>query len=170
MRSLICIDEPHVVLDQEDRHAAIADAPDQLDQLALLARVHPGRRFVEQQQLRLARERARDLEPALHPVGQVARVLLGDALEPDEAQQFARALAHAPLFGALRAACAAASRAAFARMPRVLAGHHVVERRHEREQPDVLKRARDAAGARSRSSAAAEIVRPSNAIRPLLGA
>ena len=44
--------------------------------VAALLRVHAGRRLVEQQQLRLGRERPRHLEPALVAVAQVARVLL----------------------------------------------------------------------------------------------
>ena len=66
-------------------------------------RVHPRGRLVEQQQLRFARQRARDLEPALHAVGEVARVLLGDVFEPDETQQLA---APARARAAPRARCA----------------------------------------------------------------
>ena len=44
--------QPHVVLDQQDRQAAVADALDVGHQFAGLARVHAGGRFVEQQQAR----------------------------------------------------------------------------------------------------------------------
>ena len=69
-------DHPHVVLDEQDRDAQLpADAGDEVGHLAGLDRVHAGRRLVEQQEARLAGERAGDLQAALVAVGQVARHL-----------------------------------------------------------------------------------------------
>ena len=90
---------------------------DQPDQIALLARVHAGGGLVEQQQLRIARERARDLEPALEAVGEVARVRARRrARGRRSAAVRARARATARSSRALRAACAAANRTRFACM------------------------------------------------------
>ena len=75
---------------------------------ARLLRVHAGGRLVEQQQLRLGRERPGDLEPALVAVGEVARVVLLGALRQAarSASSSARLLARlAPPRGAA-AACA----------------------------------------------------------------
>ena len=51
--------------------------------------VHPGRRLVQQQHLRLQRERPGDLEPALVAVGQVAGVARRRAADADEVEQLA---------------------------------------------------------------------------------
>ena len=62
------LDHVHVVLDHEDRVAPLlAQAADQLGDLERLVRVHPRGRLVEEEQARLRRHGARDLEPA--PVG-----------------------------------------------------------------------------------------------------
>ena len=58
-----------------------------------LLRVHAGRRLVEQQQLRVGRERARDLEPALVAVREVPGAVLVAARQPAVDEQLARALA-----------------------------------------------------------------------------
>ena len=67
---------------------SVAQLLHQLAQLLGLLRVHARGRLVEQQQLRVRRQRARDLEPALVAVGQVHREL-AVALEADEVQQLA---------------------------------------------------------------------------------
>ena len=53
------------VLDDDAGDAAIANAQHQLDRIAYLGRVQARHHLVQQQQLRLGRERARHLEPAL---------------------------------------------------------------------------------------------------------
>ena len=74
-----------------------------VDQLGLLALGEAGRRLVEQQQLRLGRERARDLDAALVAVGEGRRIalplVLGDA---DEAQALAGDVADARFLAPLR--------------------------------------------------------------------
>src|SRR5437879_4914821 len=55
-------DEPHEVLDHQDRGAAVADTLDQPDRLHDLRRGQPRVDLVEEQQPRAGRERARQLE------------------------------------------------------------------------------------------------------------
>ena len=55
----------------------IADRADQVAELTLLGRIETGGRFVEQEDLRLGGHGARNLEPALEAVGQVARRVVG---------------------------------------------------------------------------------------------
>ena len=65
------------MLDHEDRVAELlAELADQLRDLVRLDRVHPGRGLVEQEQPRVRRHRARDLEPAAVRVGERVRGLV----------------------------------------------------------------------------------------------
>ena len=65
------LDDVHVVLDHEDRVAALlAQARDQLGDLVGLVGVHPRRRLVEQQHPRAGRHRPRDLEAPAVRVGE----------------------------------------------------------------------------------------------------
>ena len=67
-----------------------------------LLRVHAGGRLVEQQQLRLGRQRTRDLQPALVAVGEVLGELVVDRPRPAVAQQLARLLVGLALLAADR--------------------------------------------------------------------
>src|SRR5438093_1353365 len=90
----------HVVLDQEYRQLELApERADQRGEVLGLARVHPRRRLVEQQQARLGGERARDLQAPLIAVRQVAREVLRLAVEADEREQLARPFPRPRLFG-----------------------------------------------------------------------
>ena len=83
-------DDAHVVLDEEDREAElVAELRDQARHLGGLVGVHAGRRLVEEQELRLARERARDLEAPLVAVREVARQLLVAIRQADERHELA---------------------------------------------------------------------------------
>ena len=84
-------DDVHVVLDQDHRDAVLADLADEADQLLDVGRGQAGGGLVEQQQLRVEREGARDLEQALLAVGQVARFLGRERAEADELEQAERA-------------------------------------------------------------------------------
>jgi hypothetical protein len=64
----------HVVLDEDHGDAVVADLADDGHQLLDVGRGQAGGRLVEQQQLRVERQRARDLQQALLAVGQVARL------------------------------------------------------------------------------------------------
>jgi len=60
----------HRVLHEEDREAELLlDLLDQADELGFLGRVHAGRGLVQQEELRLCRQAADDLEAALLAVG-----------------------------------------------------------------------------------------------------
>ena len=81
-------DDAHVVLDEQDRQPSSSRMrPISAVIVARLDGVHARRRLVEQQQLRLAGQRARDLQPPLVAVGQVAGQLVlaapqADVVEP----------------------------------------------------------------------------------------
>ena len=63
---------------------------DERHHLGRLARVHPGRRLVEQEELGLAAEGARDLEPALVAVRQVLCEVAAAARQADQREELAR--------------------------------------------------------------------------------
>ncbi len=88
-------------------------------------------RLVEQQQLRLGDEGARELDPLQRPERQPGRRPSGHVGDPDVVQDLARATANG----------AAAKRTRSG----VRADEHVVEHGHRAEQLDVLERARDPA-------------------------
>ncbi len=64
------------MLDKDDGDAAVANAGDDLVELAGLARVHARRRLVQQQQPRPGGKRARQLQLALLAVGQVGGLVV----------------------------------------------------------------------------------------------
>ena len=104
-------DHVDMMLDQDDGHAAIGEAADQLHQVLDLAMRQAGGGLVEQQQLRPQRQRARDLEAPLVAEGQVARLLVGEVGEADEVEQ-------PPRLGQRRALLARGSAAGAARSRR----------------------------------------------------
>ena len=141
------LDDVHVVLDHEDRVAAVrAQLLDQLRDLVRLGRVHPGGGLVEQEQARIGRHRAGDLQAA--PVRVRERI-----------RRLVPAVAHQPLAEEAELLLGEGSdrllltphpgrpqdRAHDAR-PRVAVGRrrHVLLDRHVQEEPKRLERARDA--------------------------
>jgi hypothetical protein len=136
-------DDAHVVLDEEHRQLLLhAQLGDEVGELGGLLRVHAGRRLVEEQELRLRRQRPRHLQPALVAVGEVARELVVAPPQAGEAKQVAGAVAGLVLLtlqsrGAQDRADDAAGE------PRVHSHEHVLERGHEREESDVLEGAAD---------------------------
>src|ERR1700747_600791 len=83
----------HVVLDQENRdRALLAERADEGEERGGFLWVHPGGRLVQEQQLRLGRERAGDLEPTLVAVGEGLCELVVRSSQPREAEQLARLL------------------------------------------------------------------------------
>ena len=134
----------HVVLDQRDRRAElVVDVEDEAAHVLLLLDIHAGHRLVEQQQLRLHRQRAAELDPLLQPIGQRPTGVLRIAW-----------ISRKSMIRSTSARCASSScfgRAEMDRLPQEVAahpqqppGHDVVERRHALEQRDVLKGAGDA--------------------------
>src|SRR6266540_4799930 len=90
-------DQPHVVLDEQHGVAPVPNLLDQLEQILLLHRVEARRRLVQADQLRLGRQRARDLQPPLIPVRQVTGHLVGPVGYADEPQQLHPLLVAGPL-------------------------------------------------------------------------
>src|SRR5450759_3533062 len=68
-------DQAHVVLDDEDGQPSLAEPDQQSRQLARLVLVQPGRGLVQQDDVRLARQRAGQLQHALLPVREVGPYL-----------------------------------------------------------------------------------------------
>ena len=88
----------------------VADVEQQLVELGGFARVEAGRRLVEAEQHRLGAHGARDLQPALRAIGQVARLPVGAVGEADPLQPVARELDRLALGLAVDAAGRAAPR------------------------------------------------------------
>ena len=81
-------DHPHLVLDEQDRDAQVAaQLAEEVGHLERLGRVHPGGRFVEQEQAWLVGQGAGDLQPALVAVRQLHGQAVAATLEPDEVEQ-----------------------------------------------------------------------------------
>ena len=119
--------------------AVVADAPDEGGELRRLLRVHPRRRLVEEQELRLGGERAGDLEPALVTVGQRAGAVVVAPRQAAVAEQLPGAL--------VRLGLLALDTRRLEDRPedaRLQAGVHsdedVLDRGHLLEEPDVLER------------------------------
>ena len=86
-RSEMLHDQPGIVLDQQNRDAAlVANARDQADQFFLFAAGQTRCGLVEQQQLGAGRERAGDLDAPLLAVRQRRRLALPAVCEADKAQ------------------------------------------------------------------------------------
>ena len=67
-------DEFHIVFDEQNRQIEfLSDKIDHTHEFRRFLRIHSGRRFVEQKQLRLRCKGACDFQFALFAVGQVAR-------------------------------------------------------------------------------------------------
>src|SRR3989440_7103633 len=133
----------HVVLDQENGDPFGSDLLDQRHQLHLLLRRGAGGRFVEEQQPRVARQRAGDLQPTLVAVGQVPRVIVRVMLDADELQEVHRLLGDADLLDSLTPRFEEGV-PDFRVHPRMLTDPHVVEGGHVGEEPDLLKGPSDA--------------------------
>ena len=133
----------HVVLDQQDGAAVLADLVDQFTQHHLLGGVHAGGGLVQRDQLGVGGQGTGDLQPALVAVAQRAGLHLGKAADAHVVQQFLRAAGNGRFFGleAGRAEDGAQQARLAAHMP---ADHHVLECRHLGEQADVLEGAGDA--------------------------
>ena len=133
-----------VVLDERDRRAAVAvGLDDEAAHVLLFLAVHAGHRLVEQQELRLHRERAAELDALLQAVGQGADGRLADMLDLEKVDDL---LANAAVLDFLVERRPVPQRLPeeVALHPQVAAGHDVVERRHALEQRDVLEGAGDA--------------------------
>ncbi len=137
-------DHLHVVLDEQDREIQlVAEMLDELGHLGRLAGVHAGGGLVQQQQLRLARQRARQLEPALVAVRQVlGPVLLVAPRQADELEELLRLALRLLLLGAHGGKPQEGAPPARLHAD-VAADHHVGQDRHGAEEADVLERPAD---------------------------
>ena len=88
-------DEPHVVLDEQEGDAELADAAQQVEQLGLLAVVEARGGLVQEQQLGPARQGPGDLDAPLLPVRQAGRLPIRILFQSKEGQQPLRALSAA---------------------------------------------------------------------------
>src|SRR6266850_2190049 len=134
--------EMHVVLDQEHGDATRGDAADDLGEPCALARREARRRLVEQDEARLAGERARDFEQPPLPERERGDAGIAQLAQADELHQ---------LFSALPAAGLVAARGAEDDRPqgrakaRMRADQHVVDHGHAGERPVVLEGSHHAA-------------------------
>ena len=83
-------DHLHVVLHQQDGGAGGGDLGDQVVDLLGLDGVAAGGGLVEEEDARLQRQRAGDLQPLQRAVGERARLLLGGVAEADAVEEAAR--------------------------------------------------------------------------------
>ena len=134
----------HVVLDQDDRRAPFpVHLEDEARHVLFFFLVHAAHRLVEQQELRVERQRAAELDPLAQTIGEAAGRLLAQILQLEELDQLLDpgavrhllALRHAPIDDRRQHSGA---------HPHVAAEHDVVEHGHAAEQSDVLKGAGDA--------------------------
>ena len=112
--------EVHVVLDDQDRHALLAQLAQQVGERHLLLAAQAGGRLVEHQQHRVGGQRARDLEDALRAQRQAAGQFVRAVAEADAVQLALRLLQDLALLAcgpaaarprARRSACANGRRA-----------------------------------------------------------
>ena len=141
-------DDVHVVLDHEDRVAAFgAELRDQLGDLVRLDRIHPGGRLVEEEQPRVGRGGARDLEPPPVRVREAVRRLVpAVAHQPiaEEREPRLGELADLALLTALAGRAEHRPEDAGPGVP-VRRRHHVLAHAHVQEQAQRLEGARDPA-------------------------
>src|SRR5512141_27679 len=133
-----------VVLDQQDRDAPLlVDVDDEAGHVFLLLEVHPGHRFVEEEELRLERQRPAELDPLAKAVGQRPHRLLPDVFDLEEVDDVLDRLPVLDLLCPGRAEeDAARQNPAFHEL--VAAQHQVVKYGHMMEECDVLEGAGDA--------------------------
>src|SRR6185369_1292861 len=137
-------DDSHVVLDEDDRRPElVVDVEDEAAHVLLLLDVHPRHRLVEQQHLRLHRERAAEVDALLQAVGELADRRPAVRLDLEEVDDPLDDLAVRSL---LASGGAPADRLLQDVGPhlQVAAGHDVLEHAHALEEREVLERARDA--------------------------
>ena len=78
---------------QYQRDPALPEAEEPVPDGVASLRVEPGRRLVQQQQVRIVDERARDREPALHSARERLHAVICSLVQLDEFEQLIRALA-----------------------------------------------------------------------------
>src|SRR5690349_1297778 len=149
-------DKAHVVLDEQNRGAVLADIRQQAPQRERLGGVHARRGLIEREQLRLGGERPGDLEAPLVAVGQAPGGVVGSSADAHVSEELERARLDRLLF--FQRAPVSQHRPDHARArAHMTADHHVFERGQIGEKTDVLERARDS---RSRDLIGPEALEP----------
>ncbi len=140
------------MLDQRDRRAELViHVEDEAAHVLLLLHVHPGHRLVEEQQLRLHRQRAAQLHALLQAIGKLADGNTPDRLDFQEVDDLLDETAMRDLLPQRGAVAQQLPEQSAAHLQRA-SGHEIVERRHSFEQSNVLERARDALTRRNRGT------------------
>src|SRR6266568_7179937 len=85
-------DHVHVMLDEENRLPLVAELLQEAENPRRQRGVHARDGFVQEDEERVAHERARELEQLLLAAGEVLRVLVAEGAEPDERQKIFRLL------------------------------------------------------------------------------
>ena len=136
-------DEAHVVLDDEDGDAPVADGEDEFFGCAGLLGVHAGGGLVQEEQAGFAGHGPGDFELALFAVGEVAGEVVGLVGEADELQEFHGAFAGGG-FGFAEAGAAEEGGPEAFLGAGVASDEDVFQDGHVGEEPDVLEGAGDA--------------------------
>ena len=90
-------DDAEVVGDEQDRGVRLGlERADEVEDARLDRGVEPGRRFVEDEQLRVGGERDGDDDALLHPARELVRVALGDPLRVGDLDALERRAARSP--------------------------------------------------------------------------
>ena len=137
----------HVVLDQQDRDGVlVADGEQQRVELGAFARIEAGRRLVEAEQHRIGAHGARDLQPPLRAIGQVAGRIVGARQQPDALEPVARLVDRGAFGDGIGGKAENAEQRVARRehQPVVLGDQQVFQHRHAGKQADVLEGAGDA--------------------------
>src|SRR5262249_15953974 len=154
-------DHAHVVLDQDDGEVEIGDeAAQQPHERACLALGHAGGRLVQQQELGLGGQRARQLEPPAVTIRKVARDDIRVGLKANAVEQAEGARRQLRL-GPAEARVVREDVPQTERDARVHPDQNVLEGGHVGEEPDVLERpanaeSRDLVGAQAEERLTAE--------------
>src|SRR5919108_1790673 len=137
-------DHAHVVLDERHGGAELGvDVEDEAAHVFLLLDVHAGHGLVQQQQLRLGRQRTGQLHALLQAVGQLAGRRLADGLDLEEVDDALDEGAVGQLLPAGRPPPERVGDDVAAHLEQP-ARHDVVEHAHALEERDVLERPGDA--------------------------
>src|SRR5206468_11184041 len=134
---------PHVVLDQQDSQALLANSTDETAHDGFLRSGHTGARLVEQKHARLRRERHGQLDESLLAVGQGAGGFPPAVAETDEVDDGSGLRAKRPLLGG-EPAPAGEDGEESGRAPQMQPGQHVVLHAQGGEHARLLERADDA--------------------------
>ena len=143
----------HDMFNHDDGNALATDPADQLDSGLQFDRIEAGKPFVEQQELRMGRDRASQLRALLVDIGQLRPLKIGASSETDPLQQ--------------RVRLADGDRRAYRLAAEHAAEHDVLARSHVRQHAHDLEGPRDSGAADSEGLLADQLL--SHGTEPSLG-